>query len=259
MAEIPPKKSKNEILYFYGTLVFAALLISLGGLLYRNGYRLQSFNIVRAGSLEVSVYEAGSKIYIDNILQNTTNASEETITFKNLSPKRHTVTVLKNGFHVWEKSLSIETDKTAKVSSFLAPLHFTIEKITDSEEIKGLVPIFAKIAPPKDVMERAGDLAVWIENTSLFGGYFCEAPRKCQNSAGEILKTEENIKNVTFYKERGDVLVFSHGKNIEEMEINSQEKQNVHILYSGTDPIFFKLAGDTLYIKDGKEYFKLKM
>ncbi|MDD4988999.1 MAG: hypothetical protein PHV42_01045 [Candidatus Pacebacteria bacterium] len=263
-------KKTNEILYFYGALVLLAGFVSVGGLLYRNGYRFQGFQLAKAGSLEVAVYEAGSKIFIDNKLQKITSAPEEVIQFNNILPGTHTIAITKDGFSPWEKEVEVTQFNTEKIASFLSPISIALTKITDPSEKAQIALLFPTKTNATTTPERTeGNTTLWADTTSVYlewkdsadplPEYFCTSEGECSNGPIAIFHSGTKIINADFYKNREDVFIVAHGNSINTIEIDGSQGTRSYDLYTGTAPTFYKVSEDMLYIKDGKDIFRMEL
>ncbi|MDD5357438.1 MAG: PEGA domain-containing protein [Candidatus Pacebacteria bacterium] len=259
---------KREILYFYGALILLAILISVAGLLYRNGYRLQGFHLGKAGNLEVAVYEAGSKIFIDNKLQKITETEEEIIQFNNITQGKHTVAVTKEGYVPWEKEIEVTQFSTEKVSSFLSPVSIALTKITDPKDMEQILYLFEH---PKEKMgpttrRLMGKTALWADSTSVYmqwmadlntiPRYFCSSSGVCSVDSIAVFHSGTPIVNVDFYKTRENIFLVAHGETIDAIEIGDTGQARSYSLYKGSAPTFYKISENTFYIKDGKNIFR---
>ncbi len=263
-------RKKKEILYFYGGIVFIAVLVSIGGLLYRNGYRFNGFQITKAGNLEISAYETGAKIFIDNKLQKITDAEEETIQFNNIAPGLHTIAVTKNGFFPWEKEIEVKQFSITKISSFLSPANITPEKIIDPiirDQAIFLLKNSAKATTtPKKIV---GNTTLWADSTSVYlewmgssetiPNYFCTDQGECSNGPIAIFHSATKITSADFYKYRENVFLVASGNKIETIEIDGTQGIPSHDLYTGNEPQFYKIGENILYIKDGKDILKMEI
>ena len=263
------EKKKKEIFYFYGSLVLITFLISIAGLLYHNGYRIEAFHLAKTGSLEVAVYESGSQIYIDNVLQKTTSESEETLTFPKLSPNNHILTIENEGFQTLQENINIASEQTLKVSTFLLPTQIKLEKITGPEEEKAVF-LFAQNTTPTISEKRTfQNSSVWADGKSVYAlwagdansipSYLCVEVSPCKIAPVLIFTASDPITNVDFYKDREDVLIVSYATHIDVIEMNAYAGQNVHHLFGGTSLTFYKESNDVLYIEDGKDIRKMQL
>jgi hypothetical protein len=263
--ETPSRIRTNEILFFYGGLVFVAILISIAGLLYRNGYRLESFSITKVGNLEVAVYESGARVFIDNKLQKITEAQEEVIQFNDLSPGNHTVAIEKEGFYPWKKDVPVTQFNTAKISSFLFPTETSLTEITDPKA-KGEAALFFADATASSTEKRTmgdtvllrdnGSLSItWIGDNQSIPEYFCGKDGNCSTGPISIFSSSEKIRNANFYKNREDVFLAASGTDITILEIQADGTIDTHTLYKGKAPTFYENGDNTLYIKDGANIF----
>lgn len=266
----PEKKSAKEIFYFYGSLVLLTILISAGALLYRSGYRLENFHLSKTGSLEVAVYEAGSKIYLDDVLQNTTSAEEETLSFSKLSPDTHTLTITKDGLQTLQENISIVPEKTVKVSTLLLPTSLKIDAITDPEEKKQVAFLFENSATPTVEHKRSlADTAVWADGNLLYAlwtgdansipEYLCKNSSPCEAKPVLVFTADDTITNVDFYEDRPDVAVVSSGTRMSIVEMNASGGTLSHYILGGKDLDFYKESSDTLYVKNGQGIFRMTL
>lgn len=266
--------SKKILYYFYAPLIIILLFIAGFFLLYKFGYRLTNkFWIEKAGKIEIQTNKTGLGIYIDEKLMSTTQTENEKILFKNLAPQTYNVVISKNNFWPWIKNINIKSGLTTVIYPFLISKNQNFEKIKTSSEdfqtyskfiIKNVLPTFSdkKISDNKNV-------AIWIEGTQIFAEwlgkeneipyFFCVAD-PCVSKIIEIIKLNQSIKNLDFYGNREDVIMFSTNKNIYALEIDKRGTQNFQPIYTnGIDPFFYKKDTSTLYILENNSLIMIKI
>ncbi len=111
---------KRRIILAICSLVFLAIAPFL--LLYCLGYRLdRNFKIGRIGGLYVSSPISGSKIFVKNIYEKTTNILQSGVFLQNLSEGNYQILVEKEGYWPWVKNLNIKEGLVAEARAFLIP------------------------------------------------------------------------------------------------------------------------------------------
>src|SRR3989344_7697666 len=95
------------------------VLVLIGGIAiyYARGYRIgikeNNITVSAQGLLVVNSDPTGAQVFVDNVLKTAKNNTVSLI------PGSYTITVTKEGYHLWEKTLSIEKETVTQVDAFL--------------------------------------------------------------------------------------------------------------------------------------------
>jgi hypothetical protein len=118
----------RRILFFSSIIIF--ILISIPLLFYTFGYRFsfQDRSLRQTGGIFVHANPIGSLVSI-NAVQKTTSYLTGNAFIQNLKPGNHTITVTKNGFQSWKKTITIDPQNVTEVYPLLMPLSSDIKTV----------------------------------------------------------------------------------------------------------------------------------
>ena len=99
-------------LFFLAFFVSAPLLM-----LYASGYRLDinSWRISKVGALYIKTYPAGAKVYRNDVYTKRKTPTQ----LVNMPTGKHIISVIKDGYQTWSKTLRIEAGKTTFVEDIV--------------------------------------------------------------------------------------------------------------------------------------------
>lgn len=123
------EKSSNRKQIVFSTLLFAFLLTAtFFVVLYARGYRLfvnqGTPGVSKTGILHITSTPNSAQVYIDGHL---TTATNNTI---NLTPRKYTVRVTKDGYNDWQKDVDIQKEVVTGVDVLLFPKGPTLQSIS---------------------------------------------------------------------------------------------------------------------------------
>ena len=230
--------------YFFYTLLF--LIIFLPTILYSVGYRFgNGFRIGKLGYLALTVPLPETTIYIDESKKIVTTKENEKIKIS-LSPKEHSVIISRQSYYPWKKDIEIPSQKTVEISPMLISQNPSGSIITkyDPEYLKIINSIKQNSLPKKSEVKKSldGSVEVWVENNTIMS--------QKNNIIFEVIKPEEVISNIEFYKNDNNAIVFSAGKGVYAVEIDKTGTQNFMPIYVGEKPLFIKADSASIYIQD---------
>ncbi len=273
-------------LALWGICILAAIFAVV---MYKFGFRLSNnFEPVKVSSIKLSSNESGLQLFLDNKSAQVP-FRDNVYHIQNITPGLHSLLVYKDGFWPWAKNINMPANATQPVFAFIFPMQGlkTTQVDSDSSEYAGMVSAIDKNVLPqaKIYSEPSSDesyvhwlltaipnhkvsadksTALFSESDTIYLGwisqseppphYFCiENPCTFQLP---VTVSVEPIKNVDFYKDRRDVILFSAGAAIYAIETDRQGTQNFQPVYKGKNPYFYETADGSLYIKDGTAIFK---
>ncbi len=288
----PAPNGKNRFAKIYLTLWTICVVIGLIALiLYKEGYRLgKGFETIKVGSVSLTANENDLQIFIDNREKKPINRGGQLI-IPNIIPGTRTILVSKAGFWPWTKTTEIPPNNIKSLYAFVFPMAgLNLKKIqNDDREYAAAKKSISEFSAPVTT-NKVGELSVkqsesdWVKNnvpgaiissdgkSALFVGnntiyiawlasstppdYFCDN-EACQNRF-PITYSASAIKNVSFYKDKSNVVLFSAGGGIYGIEADRKGVQNFQPILLGINPYFSVLSDGTIYIKDGENIFKGK-
>ncbi|MEK9167894.1 MAG: hypothetical protein AAB769_00990 [Patescibacteria group bacterium] len=293
MMPMQPMSIKKRRFYFYTLLVVFFLIIPII-ILYTSGYRVKGFHLVETGGIYIYSPEANSIIYLDNNEEHETSVFQKDYFVQNLTPGTYSVLIAKDGFWPWIKEVSVEERVVSEAIAFLIPKDpesavipkttseivvkkngatTTIEKA--NQEYKDALLLFKM--PPAGVatttlsgasttekisgrgrvglwQEDNRILARWLKDADSLPNYFCRG--EICNDMVIVFSSPDKIRNFDFYPGREDVILLAVQTGVYAIEIDTRKAQNFQPVYKGADPKFI-VSGNTLYIKDGDNIFRV--
>ena len=84
---------------------------------------------------------------------------------------------------------------------------------------------------------------MWVEDNAVV--------TQSGDKTNRVIQPDTVVKNVDFYKNRNDVVIFSLSNSIFVIEANNEGGQNFMPIYQGKDPSFLKASDDSIYVYDG--------
>lgn len=176
---------KLRVLILLSTLLVVGVIGTVA-ILFARGFRLEkksddgSLQISAKGLLVVNSEPTGAQVFIDDNLQTATNNT------LSLDPGSHAVSVRKEGFLEWKKTLNIEKEVVNQVNAYLIPSAPSLTALSFSGIINPQVsPDFTKIvyAVPIDKVnadETKGGL--WMYETTNLPLGFGRDPKRITNA-----------------------------------------------------------------------------
>ncbi len=233
------KKTKQWLAIGIGLLVI--FILATG---YRFGYRFSNFTIGKVGHVNVVVQFEGTGIIVDEKQKINTVSTNQTLT---LSPGNHEIIVSKDGYFPWVKDFTLPSAGNLTLSPIFVLQNPTGEIITEKDpeywKIKNEVETAVLPTKEKPLVSADSVTSIWVENNSVMATVNGEIHTVIQPMAA--------IKNLQFYKNRTDVLIFSAGDSVSIIETDTKGTQNFFPIYKGTNPLFLETSSDFIYVLDG--------
>ncbi|OHA93570.1 MAG: hypothetical protein A3H52_00740 [Candidatus Zambryskibacteria bacterium RIFCSPLOWO2_02_FULL_39_26] len=246
-----PENAKVHILEnkkWYGlvTVVLVLLIVSIS--LYEMGYRFKGdLTLGKLGQLSMSISLPLTSIFIDQSEKITTTKDNETITLP-FSPTKHSVIISHDGYFPWKKDFVIESNKTLNLFPIFVSQNATGEIITknDPDYLRirnGLVTVPSpdKLTPLFSVDKSA---SIWLEDNAVMA--------KIGDKIINVIQPDTIVRNLSFYKDRSDVVMFSTLGSVFVIEIDEKGNQNFMPVYRGQKPLFMKTDSSFIYVLDGE-------
>ena len=232
-------------------LIWIAIIIFIfvGGLTaYFFGYRFtKNLSIAKSGYLTIKAPLSNTFVYIDNNEKIQTQKDNEEIKVM-LSPEVHTIIVGRDRYFPWTKSLEVEPDKEIKINPLYVSENASGQMITknDPEYWKIRNQITSNKLPTEKtpIISPDNKYSLYVADNTVIA--------KVGTTTMNVIKPETPIKNVSFYKDRSDAVVFSTGNGVFVIEIDTNSYQNFMPIYKGTKPFFIKNDANSIYILDGE-------
>jgi len=236
-------KHKNKYTgLFIVTLVILAIVIA-----YTRGYRFtDSFTLAKVGELSITVPLSGTTIYIDIAEETKTTKNNETVNIT-LSPQTHSVILAHAGYYPWTKKFRIESEKKIELYPFFVSTNASGVIITNTDPEYGKIKydIATKETPTKakPKISKDGKVLLYLEDNAIVA--------RTGSTTISVIQPDTIIRNLDFYKNRSDAVIFSTSNAIYAMEIDKTGGQNFMPIYKGVFPSFIQPAPNYLYVEDG--------
>lgn len=154
-------------------LFFILMIIVVGALgyfvsMYARGYRLDNsgFQFLPNGLFVANSDPKGAQIYINGSLKTATDATV------NLAPGNYDISIKKDGFLTWDKSIVIQKEVVTQIDVFLFPVAGSLSPITFSGAVNPIASDdFSKIA-------YSNSKGLWITETFNLPIGFSREPRQ---------------------------------------------------------------------------------
>jgi len=263
------------------------------------GYRFdfaQKFIVTERGGIYVYSSMPGTRIYINDSLEETTGIFNREYLSQSTKPGRYLVRAENDGYRSWEKYIEVEPQKVSSVYPFLVLSDFSFEEVpefiaestsatTTKEVSNDLYAQYLDLFTPQkvatstidelvekkpDIIKRVfGDVQVWYGDQKFYAewlargdylpAYFCENG-ECLNPL-VFLEVNSAVKHFNFYPGRDDVIIFGvESGGVYLVEVDKRPPQTVVQIYQGTENVDFRISGrDTLVIKDGDKIITTKL
>jgi hypothetical protein len=182
-----------------------------------------------------------ANIFIDESKKIVTTQENEVIEFS-LSPRNHTIIVSRDGYFPWKKDFVMQSEGNINFSPVFVSSSPSGVIITnkDPEFWKIRNKIITDPLPTKNAPRTSGDgkVKLWIEDNGVM--------IEIASTTKTVIQPDPAIKNLYFYKDRSDIVIFSIANAIYVIETSKEGTQNFMPIYKGNDPSF--IEGDLNYI-----------
>ena len=240
------KFTKNRKFLLTGSAVI--LIIFLVWLGYYKGYRFENnFMIGKVGTVSMEIPFPQTNIFIDESEKIITSKENQTVIFS-LSPRDHSVIVSRDGYFPWKKDFSMPSAGSITLSPIFISQNTSGVIITkiDPEYWKIRNQITSDKLPTKSKTRLGSDnlTEIWIDNNAIIA--------KVREKIYTVIQPETAVKNLDFFKDRTDSVVFSTGTGIYMIEISKLGTQNFIPIYKGQNPYFIRGESNYIYVLDGE-------
>lgn len=232
--------NKAKQYYVYGIFL---IIILVGFFLYKSNFRFtDNFWIAKVGTLNINLTEKDATIIIDK--KTKVNAEKNVETFS-LSPQTHDIIISKEGYFPWTKKIKIKSNDTVSLTPFFISQNASGQIITVNDpeywKIKDKIEKYVLPDSKNPLQTPNGDI-IWVENNAIL--------MKSSGQIHTVIEPDTVIKNISLYKNRGDVIIFSTYNAIYAIETSTEGTQNFMPIYKGTEPRFILGEGNSLYVLD---------
>lgn len=238
------QKYRNH--YSAGVLVILIIVVILVG--YKKGYRLtENFMLGKAGTLSLQIAMPLTNIFIDENNKIVTKKDNEIVEVT-LSPRNHTIIVSREGYFPWKKDIEMQSEGKINFSPVLVSSNPSGNIITkeDPEFWKIRNKIITDALPTKESprLSKDGKAKLWIEDNGVMV--------ETENKIYTVIQPEPEVRNLYFYKNRDDVVIFSINNAVYAIEVDKTGTQNFLPIYKGSSPSFIEGDSSFIYVLDGE-------
>jgi len=233
----------------------------------------KGFSFVRTGTISVVNLDSTVKVFLDNKRVGTfSEAAGSSIEIKNVLPGTHSLLVSKSNYWPWLKEVEVQKKEASIAYPFfiLKNTSGIVISKEDEEYLSIKDSIESEVLPTKDNkrVSASGTHAIWVEGNTImaewlggedaFPSYFC-SDTSCTQMV-DVFTSSSPIRNLTFYKKREDVLIFSSRNGLFAIEIDERGVQNFQPVYKGASPPNFAVYDEhTLSVEDAGSIFLLSL
>ena len=227
-----------------GILVILAVIFTG----YKMGYRLRSnLSIGKVGNLSMTIPLANTNIFIDQSKKITVTKENEEINLP-FSPTQHSVIVSRDGYFPWKKDFVVKSNETLKLVPLFVTQNATGQIITDKDpeylKIKNSVIMSPSPTEASPIFSVDKSVSVWLDDNAIFV--------KTGDEVRKVIQPDTIVRNVSFYKDRSDVIMFSTSGSVFVIEVGEEGNQNFMPVYRGQKPSFLKTDPNFIYVLDGE-------
>ncbi len=236
--------TKNRKLIIASAAGILILLIVLIG--YGIGYRITStMGIGKIGQVTMTLPLPKTSIFIDQDQKIDTTKENEPVDVS-LSPGSHQIIISGNGYFPWTKNITVPSGGTVTLSPIFIAQNTSGSIITNKDPEYGKIKsdIAANKLPTlvHPILSSDNTTTLWVENNAILV--------KTPTATTTVIQPDTEIKNVSFYKNRNDVVMFSTNNTIYAIEVSSNGTQNFMPIYKGTKPAFIAPDPNYIYVED---------
>ena len=217
----------------------------------------------KTGIVEITVPKAETVVFIDNKRKVTTSIDNEVVTLS-VSAKEHSVLVANEKYFPWLKEIEVKENTSTPLRPFLVAKSPDVTVITDTDPERGKINslVVAARLPRSTTKKQSqdGTVSIWAEGETIFAEwngsesamplFFC--PGGTCDKRLTVITLKSPIRNLDFYKDRNDVVIFAAEEGILALELDKTKVQNLQPIYKGNEPMFYKNSDQALFVKDGQ-------
>ena len=258
-------------------------------ILYASGYRI-SFSkdkggVVATGGVFVSLSPSGSLFSVDGKAVQSTSFFSNRFFEQDLTPGIHNISVTKDGYESWDKSIVIQPNEVSELNSFLVPNDMswmqlvvgttssTSTMAVSQSEFSKIKDLFisttstsslAYVFPTSTTTARtSSSIHIWVEDKTLiaersssnlfFPGVFCVGGiNDCLTRIYIPLSSKPSF--IDFYPGRSDAVIVVNSKSVYAVELDGSESRTIKNIYKGNQPKV-RVYNGKIYIQDGVKWF----
>jgi len=227
-------------------------------------------------TVRLHVMTPDTRIYKNARAYTQTSEPNQTVSLT-LKEGQHTLLADADNRWPWKKDITVtESNEVKEWTVFSLPRQPRAEQIeTDSSELTSIQKMFNATTslPTKDtpLVSSKNDIRIWVQNTTKGAAVKARAASKsphpafCSNGSCQSVitsfTTDAPIRNLQFFENTDDVLIYAAGRQVLVREIDPNGTQNVQPVFVGSAPTFRRGSSThTTYVRreDG-DIFRLRI
>lgn len=198
-----PLSSRKRKTYL-SILILVFFIVLPIALLYSGGYRLgDKFTIVKTGGIYLGLNESGAGLFLDNEFVREVGILKRGFFIQDLKPGEYYIQVQREGFHTWEKTLTVFPQRVVEASAFIFPNELAFQEIPEYFSVATTTPRTPRIQNP-DYLSAQALFATTTTPTSIDIEKFI--------SLG--LGTSTNIQTYHHPKKKGDIVLWQESGDL---------------------------------------------
>lgn len=295
-----PVLSKRKRNTYLALCIVAFFIIAPLVASYATGYRFgKRFEVAKTGGIYIVIEGKGFSISLDEKQQEVSSIFRRNFFIQNLEPKRYFLTVAKEGYHSWSKTIDVQSEKVADVYPFNLPhdvalveIPRTIQTLSEvdastsknislpNEEYVTVKSLFATTSEryitykskssstdevPKHIIFYK-KIALWSKGDEIFVKWLGDTEAAplyfCINTTcNDTLQIFKGLKvnNIDLLSDKQEFVIFSTDNGIYVTEIDSRGGRNIQALLIGSGYDFRIDNNQTLFIKKDKIYYRVDL
>lgn len=236
---------KNKMKYSWVVLLIIVFISACT--LYFLGYRFKdNYTLGKIGTLTLNVPLADTSIFIDNSQKIKTIKDDEVVKVS-LSPKTHSVIIGRDRYFPWTKDFVVPSNGNVTLSPLFVSENASGQIITQKDpEYWSLRSKIIKDPLPTEknpLLSSDSKISLWIDDNAI---KVSDGKKTTQ-----VIQPDTVIRNVSFYENRNDAVIFSTSNSVYVIETDTFGAQNFMPIYRGTSPAFMKTEPNFIYVLDG--------
>ena len=259
------------------------IVVAPFAVLYASGYRFEDFSFVPTGGVFVVAPVDDAVVTLNGERVGTTGLFVKSFYVDDLAPGAYVVSVSREGYYPWAKTLIVERSVVTDVAAFMVPEELTITELivgtTTATSTRGIsreahaellraflpatsTPSVATSGTSTPVDTRNGQglfiedgnlLIRWLRNASTTPSGFCIAPSSCTTEF-PLESGRDDVTDALFFGLGALYRTDTGGIYYAETDIRPSP---LTVKVYGRKGAEFRLVSGALIVKDGKSLFEI--
>ena len=282
--------------YFVFFILLFLVLIPVV-IFYSLGYNIsldKKFSFFKTGGISIYPSEPGVIVSLNGKEEGRTSIFEHSVLIKSLSPGQYNVSVTKDGYRQWDKTITVLEEKVSEGFPLLLPQNLTPILLSGTSTASSTeltnsyneaIALFTPPTPVKKIKIPSTETATvtpeslgitnhkvllykddgvikvrWLGKMEEIPYFFCFLVSEGNTcNASFIAYKAKDLRDISFFPGRNDVVIFSAGNAVSVVELDRRAPEFFMALYKGKMPDFRIGKDDVLYIKDDGLLYKIDL